>query len=136
MCGWLIGLTSDYCAIGAGFSAASCGAGTFSAKARFRLKAVPTVAEVAFDLPTLRGRGGASVIRLERDITTDGRYVVWIAYDDDFPGCMAQGDTESEARAELVLARREWLRCLAEDGLLAESRSAGADVSYEDTVLA
>lgn len=70
-------------------------------------------------------------MRLEHDATTDGQ-PVWMAFDDSLPGCMAQGFTEDEARDELALARHEYLRSLWEDGLLAESKSIGADVNYED----
>ena len=50
-----------------------------------------------------------------RDEYTDGT-PCYIAYHPELPGCMAQGDTPQEARAELESVCPEWIAHLEQDG--------------------
>jgi len=53
---------------------------------------------------------------LEYETDPEG-FTGYFAYHPDLPGCMAQGMTPQEAKANLTEARLFWIQCLLEDGL-------------------
>jgi predicted RNase H-like HicB family nuclease len=55
-------------------------------------------------------------IEIIPDETTDGR-PCYMAMHPELPGCMSHGDTELEARQNLVEARRLYIQSLVEKGL-------------------
>ena len=57
-----------------------------------------------------------SLARISEDKTENGK-IIWFAEDLDLIGCMAQGDTEEEARSNLEDNRVDFVYFLLEDGM-------------------
>lgn len=66
-------------------------------------------------------------ITIMRETLKDGT-VVWVARDDDLPGCIAQAETADAARAELKTAREDYLATLRSLGRPIPSRPTAARV--------